>query len=293
MPKPKFQRADAFDQTRPAPLAAEPRTAPYINAGDMNSAVYENGASSFPMSGFEDPVEKENQELKGQLADLMEQLQSRTSDLVAQDGTLMVQGFQFTPTGLIAPEDFDEKAWDQIGQLLFKLEGSLQWLIGDWIVYGNQVGWGDIPKLSQKLGREAQTLRDYSYVSRKIHLSFRNDKLTYTHHVVAAKANLEPEQLEYAFAGALHFGFSVSEFRKWINLDMPETGLPAEHETRALPAYASTAIPKPALSGLEKLAQRDASTLKPKEIAEGLGYITQARQWLDEMERQLRGDHNA
>src|SRR5687767_11563397 len=90
--------------------------------------------------------------LSAQVEDLRAQLQSRTSDLLVQDGTLVVHDFQFTPTGLIAPENFSEEVWKQIGILLFKLEGSIQWLIGDWLAYGEDVKWGDIPYIAKLMG---------------------------------------------------------------------------------------------------------------------------------------------
>jgi hypothetical protein len=219
MPKPKPQRESVFgDEGEESP------SIPFIPASGVNE-IYEKGFAGLPSSVYEDPSQKRIDELEEQLSGIMQQLEGRASDLVAQDGTLLVHGFQLSPTGLIAPQDYSEEAWDQIGQLLFRLEGSIQWLIGDWIVYGGAVGWGDIPALATKIGREPQTLRDYSYVSRRIKLSFRNDNLTYTHHVVAAKADLSPEELDYALKGAAHFGFSVLDFRKWIKQGMPQDGL--------------------------------------------------------------------
>lgn len=230
--------------------------------------------------------ESEAQALQEKAAEadwLRQQLAKQSSGLAVQGGGLIVEGFQFSPTGLIAPEEFSDEAWEQIGHLLFKLEGSLQWLIGDWLAYGNDIKWGDGPAFAEKFGRDYGTIRNYASLSRQIPLSFRNDKLTYTHHVVAANAKLESEQLEYAFAGAIHFDFSVSEFRKWIKLGMPEAGIPTENKTLTLPAYTSAPIPKPALGGLEKLAQRDPLTYKAKDRANLLAYAEQVRAWIDEL----------
>ena len=232
MPKPKFQRADAFDPSKPTP-AAKPDPVPYINAGAMNSAIYENGAASFPMSGFEDPVEKENEALKEQVAAveeekelwrqqaeaLRQQLDAQSSGLIIQNGGLSIQGFQFSPTGLIPPSSpqVTHEAWKQVGKLLFRLEGSIQWLIGDWLAYGVDVKWGDIPKLAKELGKAEQTLHDYTSVARRVQFSFRKENLSYTHHVVAVNADLTTEQLEYALNYAAEHQLSVAAFRRWID----------------------------------------------------------------------------
>jgi hypothetical protein len=276
MPKPKFQRADAFDQSKPTIPAAD---VPYINAGAMNSAVYENGASSFPMSGFEDPVEKENQVLKGQLAELMQQLEGRTSDLAVHDGTLLVHGFQFSRTGLIAPEAFSEEVWEQVGNLLFRLEGSIQWLIGDWLAYGANLRYGDIRKLAQALGRDENTLTNYKLVCQSVEFPRRRGNLSFGHH--EAIYTLDSEDQETALAYAEDSGLSVAKFRKWLR--EWQLGKKGYDRTSLLPPYGPAEAPASAWKGLIKLSQRDPFTYKPREKEELLEYAQQLRDWIDDL----------
>lgn len=211
--------------------------------------------------------------------------------LALKDGEVQIGAFTLTGTGLQINGNASEDEWRKVGDLLFKLEGAIQWLIGDWLAYGEDVKYGDIGNIAAALGRETKTLYDYAYVARNVVFSVRTENLSWAHHSRVTK--FPQDKQDYALKFAEKHGYSFLQFRKWIKLGMPETGLLSEEQAPALPSHGSTPVPKSALNGLEKLTQRDLSTLKPKQIAEGLAYITQARQWLDEMERRLRGDHNA
>jgi len=47
---------------------------------------------------------------------------------------------------------------------------------------------------------------------------------------------------------------------------------------------------RPIFHSLDKFAQRDPADFKPKETAAALGYISQMREWLDHMEKRIKGD---
>lgn len=163
-------------------------------------------------------LQKELDDLRTQqqkeVDDLRIQLQSRTSALSVQDGSLMVHDFQFTPKGLIAPQNMDHASWQQVGDLLFKLEGSLQWLIGDWLVYGEDLKYGDIPKFAAMMGKDEKTLRNYMSVSRAVELSRRRDNLSFGHHEAVTK--LLPGEQSEALNYAAEHSMSVAAFRKLV-----------------------------------------------------------------------------
>ena len=222
------------------------------------------------------------QELLQQIEQLQEQLMAQSNGLMVQDGELVVQGFQFLPTGLIAPEDFSEALWEQVGQLLFRLEGSIQWLIGDWLAYGANLRYGDIRKLADALERDENTLSNYKMVCQGIEFPRRRGNLSFGHHEVVYV--FSPDEQEYYLHYAAHGEekpLSVSRFRAWVKEQRREV-------SHALPAYASTPVPKPALSGLEKLAQRDPSTYKQKDRTAILKYAAQVQAWLDELVERAR-----
>jgi hypothetical protein len=168
-----------------------------------------------PKTTLAHELQQENKVLQKELEDLRTQLQSRTSALSVQDGTLMVHDFRFTPKGLIAPPNMNPESWEQVGNLLFKLEGSIQWLIGDWLVYGEDLDYGDIPKIAKAMGKDEKTLRNYMSISRAVKMSERHDQLSYGHHEVIMKLKLPGEQKE-ALAYAAEHELSVAAFRKLV-----------------------------------------------------------------------------
>lgn len=127
--------------------------------------------------------------------------------IVAEEsGALRVGAFRLTPTGLSVESNTPAlEDWEQVGVILRKLEGSIQWLIGDWYVTGEHL-WGSMySSKAQALGFEERTLREYSYVARSVQLSIRIDNLTFAHHQVIAP---EPEErqalyLEYASVASI------------------------------------------------------------------------------------------
>lgn len=149
------------------------------------------------------------------------------SGLALKDGEVQIGSFTLTGKGLQISSSATRDEWHKVGDLLFRLQGSIQWLIGDWLAYGEDVKWGDVPKLSKELGKAEQTLHDYTSVARRVQFSFRKENLSYTHHAVAANSDLTPEQLEYALEHAAKNDLSVSKFRQWIKKQKGELEMPS------------------------------------------------------------------
>jgi hypothetical protein len=169
------------------------------------------------------PRREDTEALKQQVTQLQEELARRANGLAIQGGALVVDGFQFSPTGLIAPETIEQAAWENVGALLFRLEGSIQWLIGDWLVYGEGVHYGELEQFAEEIGREYKTLRNYMVVCRAIDLSRRRDNVSWGHHEAVTK--YEADVQDYCLAYAEEHSLSRAEFRRWLKQGMPEKGL--------------------------------------------------------------------
>lgn len=120
--------------------------------------------------------------------------------------------FKITPRGLEIGEGAQKQDWEEAGQFIFQVDKGIQWLIGDWLAYGEDVKWGDIPHIAKLMGKEEKTLYDLAYVARKVQFSVRTEKLTFTHHKLVAA--LTPSEQEEALAYAIEKNLPVSEFRK-------------------------------------------------------------------------------
>lgn len=285
MPKKPIARPDSFSDYDAEEDSSAPSARPYMPMDEANG-VYDKGVTGLPTERYVNPkvLLEQERERNQQLEQMVSQLrQQGASGLTAQpDGSLVVQGFRLTTTGLISPEEVSAEAWMDLGRLLAKLEGSLQWLIGDWIVYGESIQWGDIPALAKDLGFADQTLHDYAYVARKVQFSIRIENLSFAHHRLVT--TLSPEFQSYALTYAAHHQYSVADFRKWIKLGMPETGL-AELAVTPLLNTKSVSSLRMLYTELEKLDQLDPGKAKPQHHQRARQIALEARRALEDFER--------
>jgi hypothetical protein len=114
---------------------------------------------------------------------------------VAADGALRAYDFRMTEIGL-DPENMslDEENWKQLGQVLFRFDKSIQWLIGDWLLYGENNKWGEMLKIAEEMGYEVATLYDYKYVAQHVNFSVRTENLSFGHHKLVSKLDAEQQQ---------------------------------------------------------------------------------------------------
>lgn len=123
---------------------------------------------------------------------------------IAADGSLVAFEYRLTGIGLDPAALSSRRAdWERLGQLLFRFDRSLQWLIGDWLLQGEDNKWGRHEEIAAELGLQVKTLYDYRYVARHVDFSVRTEKLSFGHHKLVAQ--LEPASqrgwLELAAAG--------------------------------------------------------------------------------------------
>lgn len=213
------------------------------------------------------PVTKIDAELYGALRNI------EGDQLIMRDNQIQVGAFTLTTVGLEMTGENSKEEWDKIGEMLFRLEGSIQWLIGDWLVYGEGVHYGELKDFADKLEMDYGTLRNYASVARNVNLSLRNDKLSYHHHVAVSKLNPEWQKfaLEYA---ASQKKMPVAKFRQWI---AEQTG---QASTPALSSGEDTAI-KPVSDQFKRLLKRDR-----REAEE---YLVQIATWAASQLSELRG----
>lgn len=124
--------------------------------------------------------------------------------------------FAITPTGIQFNEELSFEEWDDLGQKLAPIAKSIGFIIGDWINYGEK-RWGDrYEEALERTGMAYQTLRNYAYVARKVHLSCRQDKLGFEHHAVVAKLKT-PDEQEHWLGMAVKHKLGKRRLQKSIN----------------------------------------------------------------------------
>ena len=119
-------------------------------------------------------------------------------------------------TSLTLPEGMTEKEWLAAGEALCRVEGGVQWWIGDWWVYGEH-HYGDRKALVESpdwKGPSFQACANAASVARAFETSRRREVLTFSHHVEVA--SLPPEQADALLDEVEANGSSVRETRQAV-----------------------------------------------------------------------------
>lgn len=133
---------------------------------------------------------------------------------VAHDGTIQVGAFTFTATGLVVNGQTTLGEWESVGGVLRRLDASIQWLIGDWINYGERQWGKTYEQVAEATGYEVTALRNFAYVANAVDSSLRSDELSFGHHQLVApmEPELQQQWLDYARTN----GLSISQMRDAI-----------------------------------------------------------------------------
>lgn len=130
---------------------------------------------------------------------------------VQNSGEIVVGGYVITPKGLVIRGDVTEQNWREVGSIIFKLDGAIQWLIGDYLVSGERQWGKTVERLAAELGRTKGTLYNCYYVANQVKISCRNETLSFYHHYAVAKET--PEMQTYWLGMAEQNGWSVKQLR--------------------------------------------------------------------------------
>ncbi|WP_409462153.1 LmbU family transcriptional regulator [Amycolatopsis sp. GA6-003] len=132
---------------------------------------------------------------------------SRTAFGVALPGLAVTA----SPVGLRFEAELSLPSWCRLGSHVTQLGTAAAWWIGDWLVYG-QDRYKDRYRLSMsEHSLDYQTLRNYAWVSRHVHLSRRRRGLSFQHH--AEVARLPAEQQTRWLLAAEERGWSRNTLR--------------------------------------------------------------------------------
>ncbi len=229
----------------------------------------------------------DSSELRREIESLQQQLtESKQTALAIDDMT--IGRFGLTPTGLIAPDDATAEEFGILGQTLFRLEGSLQWLIGDWLMLVGGYHWGDAGALAAHFGRKPQSLYNMKLVAKNVQFSLRRENLSYGHHTLV-QAMAEADQV-YWLGKAEHgdvdptdkdlqIRWSVARLRNEIKLSRKVVALPAESK---IDFVGKAKEIKDCGRAFSRAGHGDDDARR-----DVLEWVAEHRRWLDEMVREL------
>lgn len=194
-------RKELLNQTNPFAMPGEDKPSLHELTGAMLS---------------NDNREKQIDELEKQIISLKNDLENQTVDnaiVVRQDGlSKHYKNFELHETQLVIPDNTSETDWTEIGVMLLRMQGTVQWLLGDWLVYGMEQGWDDTyDKIKEIFGYEVESLWTYASVCRKVPALTRVKELSFSHHRAVTKFDNNPEIQQEWLSKAYKNSWSAKE----------------------------------------------------------------------------------
>jgi hypothetical protein len=135
------------------------------------------------------------------------------------------------PIAWIPNHELDVHQWAVAGRRFGTVGRCIQWLLGDWLTYGNARFGERYARASQITGYDPQTLMNMVYVASRFPISRRREHLSWSHHETLAA--LEEVEQERWLEAALEHRWSVSDLRTMLRASRKESALPTTGESRA------------------------------------------------------------
>ncbi len=113
------------------------------------------------------------------------------------------------------------REWAEVGRRIGSVGRNIQWLLGDWIAYGNEKFGERYARASKISGYDRQTLMNMVYVATHFPASRRRENLSWSHH--EALAALESEEQERWLDQAVQHRWSVFDLRTMLRVSRKES----------------------------------------------------------------------
>jgi hypothetical protein len=124
------------------------------------------------------------------------------------------------PIAWTPSEDLDANEWATAGRRIGAVGRCIQWLLGDWIAYGNERFGERYARASKITGYDPQTLMNMVYVASRFEISRRRENLSWSHHETIAALDHDDQDrwLDQAEANR----WSVADLRMMLRVSRRE-----------------------------------------------------------------------
>jgi hypothetical protein len=138
-------------------------------------------------------------------------MKKSTSILPSVSNAIQLEGFKFKAMELCITGDHKIDDWLEVGKLLTGMESSLNWWIGDWLVFGEHAYREKYSQAESVTKHRQDYLKSCNFVSSKVPPENRIQGLSWSHHreVAAIPHDQQKKWLEKA----LESEWTVSELR--------------------------------------------------------------------------------
>lgn len=112
--------------------------------------------------------------------------------------------------------ELDVGQWADVGRRIGSVGRNIQWVLGDWIAYGNERFGERYSRAAKITGYDTQTLMNMVYVATHFPVSRRREILSWSHH--EALAALDSAEQERWLDQAECHHWSVSDLRTMLRM---------------------------------------------------------------------------
>jgi hypothetical protein len=127
---------------------------------------------------------------------------------------------EVSKTGLMFSAKTSLDSWEAIGQQILHVAASATWWMADWVAYGESAFKDRYVEAIRKTDLDYQTLRNYSWVTRRFEHSRRHEALSFGHHAEVAALGV-PEQ-DYWLRKAEEHSWSRNHLRSELRASLRE-----------------------------------------------------------------------
>jgi hypothetical protein len=119
-----------------------------------------------------------------------------------------------SPISWMPNHELDAHEWAATGRRIGAVGRCIQWLLGDWIAYGNAKFGERYARASKITGYDPQTLMNMVYVASRFPISRRRENLSWSHHETLA--SLDSEEQDRWLDEASKHRWSVLDLRMML-----------------------------------------------------------------------------
>lgn len=102
------------------------------------------------------------------------------------DGSIQLGRMRMTAIGLQIEGAISEEEYIAFGEAVVQLNTAYQWIVGDYLAYGEDANYGDAKRIATMLHRDPTTLWNWTSICRRVEYSRRREDLSFSHHEVVA-----------------------------------------------------------------------------------------------------------
>lgn len=197
------------------------------------------------------------------------------------DGSYIFGSFVLTPVGFDMPDGVTPEEYWNLGELIFRMEGSIQWLIGDYAFNAKEdTPFGEAYRdLMERFNRSYSTISKYKHTVERIPFFRRRKKLEWSKHTEIAQAELTDKQRWALLEECESNGWSVKNLREEIAIVQGKT-----------PALPPTPLEKQRQSSLKTLESTLEKAMKSDDRAGWVEYAEEMAERWRELAKSLESE---